>query len=459
MSVLKQYFGSLAGKRVGFLGWGKSNSGLVETAAKCGAITELRDLRTEDRFEPAVIEKLRGLGVKLVLGSEYLSGLEELDIVFRTPGIDWNKDEIQKAVTAGVEFTSEIEKFFDLCPCRTIGITGSDGKTTTTTLIAKMIAASGKKVHLGGNIGDTLLQRIDDIGPDDIVVAELSSFQLISMKKSPNVAVVTNLTPNHLDHHKDLDEYYGAKKNILRYQGAGDVAVLLDEKVVKEEMLPEVKGKLRFFGDEKVSDGSYFSDDSIYMMRGGEEEKIIDISDLKLLGRHNRFNACAAIAASADDACPDAQREVLGSFGGVEHRIEFVREKDGVRFCNDSIATSPTRTIAGLKAFDRKIILIAGGYDKHLSYDGLAPVIKEKVSKLILTGATAEKIFNAVKNCEEGDKPEVFFTESLDKAVDCAAGIAEYGDMVMMSPASASFDAFRNFEERGKYFKELVRDL
>ena len=459
MSVLKQYFGSLAGKRVGFLGWGKSNSGLVETAAECGALAELRDLRTEDRFDPEVIERLRSLGVKLVLGKDYLKGLEELDIVFRTPGIDWNKDEIQKAVLAGVEFTSEIEKFFDLCPCRTIGITGSDGKTTTTTLISKMIGASGKKVHLGGNIGDTLLQRIDEIGPDDIVVAELSSFQLISMKKSPNVAVVTNLTPNHLDHHKDLAEYYGAKKNILRYQSENDLAVILDEDVVKAEMLPEVRGRLRLFGDMKVSDGAYFNDDEIIFTSGGEEKSVIGVQDLKLLGRHNRFNACAAVAASSDDATVEAQREVLSTFGGVEHRIEFVREKDGVKFYNDSIATSPTRTIAGLKAFDRKIILIAGGYDKHLSYDVLAPVIREKVSRLVLTGATAEKIFTAVKECPEGDKPEIYFTDSLEKAVDCAAGIAGDGDIVMMSPASASFDAFKNFEERGQYFKELVRNL
>ncbi|MBR2670729.1 MAG: UDP-N-acetylmuramoyl-L-alanine--D-glutamate ligase [Oscillospiraceae bacterium] len=459
MSQLRNWFSTLRGSRVGFLGWGKSNAGLVELAAECGALTQLRDRKDESRFSPELINKLKDLGVELILGENYLEGLEALDLVFRTPGIDWNKPEIQKAVNAGVEFTSEIEKFFDLCPCRTIGVTGSDGKTTTTTLISKMVAESGKKVHLGGNIGDTLLQRLDQIGPNDIVVVELSSFQLISMRRSPNVAVVTNLTPNHLDHHKDLAEYYGAKKNILRFQGPDDVAVLFDNDTVREEMLPCVRGKLRYFGDSELEDGSFFDDECIYKVIHGKKTEVIPQNDLVLLGRHNRFNACAAVAASMDDCSEKDQRAVLSTFGGVEHRIEFTRELDGVRYYNDSIATSPTRTIAGLKAFPKKIILIAGGYDKNLSYDGLAPVIREKVKKLVLTGPTAKKIRDAVLACTEFETPEIESVPDLKAAVEWAKNNSESGDVVMLSPASASFDAFVNFEERGKYFKELVRNL
>ncbi|MGI5888143.1 MAG: UDP-N-acetylmuramoyl-L-alanine--D-glutamate ligase [Oscillospiraceae bacterium] len=461
-SYLENWFSTLKGKKVMFLGWGKSNAGLVELAARAGADTELRDMRTEDRFDPDTISRLRNLGVKLVLGDSYLEGLSDADLIFRTPGIDWNKPEIQKAAADGVEFTSEIEKIFDLCRCRTIGVTGSDGKTTTTTLIAKMLEAAGKKVHLGGNIGTTLLQRIDSIEPEDIAVVELSSFQLISMKTSPDIAVVTNLSPNHLDHHRDLAEYYGAKTNILSHQKSSGIAVLFDDPTVREWMEPCVRGKLRFFGRNRCPDGAYFDGMRIISASGGKETEIILSSRMKLPGDHNRLNAAAAVAATQGIAEPEAQRSVLSSFAGVEHRIELVREIDGVRYYNDSIATTPSRTVAGLKSFDSKIILIAGGYDKNLEYGPLAPHILDHVKCLILIGATADKIEKAVT--EEASRtgktaPEIIRCGSLEEAVGTARGRASSGDVVMLSPASASFDMFRNFEERGEYFKELVNKL
>ncbi len=457
-TAAKDYFEAQKGKKVYFLGAGVSHRQLIEMFAQAGARVTLCDRRTEDEFQPGYIPRLQQLGVSLQLGAGYLDGLRRADTVFRSPGIDYTKDEIQSAVEAGVKVTSEMETFFDLCPCRTVGVTGSDGKTTTTTLIAKMLERGGFKVHLGGNIGDPLLPRIFDVSPEDLAVVELSSFQLISMKRSPNLAVVTNLTPNHLDHHRDLAEYYGAKKNILLHQRPEDTAVLFDQQTVLSEMEPCVRGRLLMFGDSPVEEGAFFDEKYLYLSRGGSANPVMSLEDIKLIGRHNRFNAAAALAAASCLVDSGCAKQVLSEFTGVEHRIEPCGEINGARFYNDSIATSPTRTMAGLRAFDQRVILIAGGYDKNLSYQPMGELMAQRVKLLVSMGPTGPKIEKALREAPGFDPAltGIVRAEGMEQAVEKAAAAAQPGDVVLMSPASASFDSYANFEQRGLHFKSIV---
>ena len=451
----------ISGKKVAFLGAGLSHRELIPQYVKKGAHVTLCDRKSfEDLGEYG--EQLRSLGVDFHLGDGYLSDLCDYDIIFRTPGIDYTKPEIQNAVNAGVTVTSEIETFFDLCPARTIGVTGSDGKTTTTTIIAKSLEAAGYTVHLGGNIGRPLLPIIDEVGPDDIAVVELSSFQLISMKTSPDISVVTNMAPNHLDHHKDMREYIDAKRNILVHQNAGGIAVLNFENDITREMESDVRGSLRWFSRSSPVENGTFIDENRHLIfsENGVLTDIMDLMTLKLPGAHNRENVATAAAVVLPIIGRDMFVDFVTGFGGVEHRIELTREKDGVRWYNDSIGTSLTRTIAGLRSFDRKLILLAGGYDKKISYAPLAPEIIEHVKVLLVCGDTADKIVSEVEKL--GYDPSELLIEKLDDLEQCvsrADELAKDGDIVLMSPASASFDRYPNFEVRGQHFKSLVAAL
>ena len=346
---------------------------------------------------------------------------------------------------------------FAVCPCPIIGITGSDGKTTTTTLVSEILKHAGYTVHLGGNIGTPLLPRVDTMTENDLAVVELSSFQLMGMKHSPHIAAITNLTPNHLDYHKDFDEYVQAKTAIYRNQGENDKLILnLDDEVTRS-----LKASGNLFCTSKtqeLANGVFLKNDVIYIADGGVRRELMPASDIRIPGAHNVYNMMMAAAVVQGYASDDDIRAVATTFGGVEHRIEFVREKDGVKYYNDSIASSPTRTIAGLNSFQQKVILIAGGYDKHIPYDVLGQPICDHVKLLLLTGATAPKIRECVENIE-GEHPPIVEVEDLEAAVKEAAVRAESGDVVIMSPASASFDRFKNFMERGKLFKALVEEL
>jgi UDP-N-acetylmuramoylalanine--D-glutamate ligase len=404
------------------------------------------------------------LGVGFKFGKNYLKNLYA-DIVFRTPGMSFNASELKELRERGVVVTSEMEVFFDLCPCPIIAVTGSDGKTTTTTLIAEMLKEAGKTVHLGGNIGRAMLPSVLDIAETDWAVVELSSFQLISMRTSPQIAVVTNISPNHLDIHANMEEYISAKRNIFAHQNAFSRTVLGYDNGLARSFAPDVRGELLFFSAEsRVERGCWIGeDDHIYvnMNRYGRDECFSGSSHIKLPGAHNKLNYLAAVCATFDIVSPKNAKFVGGVFCGVEHRLELVREHEGIKWYNDSIATSPTRAIAGLRSFDdKKVILIAGGYDKNLSYEPLAPEIVKHVKKMILTGPTAAKIESAVKAAQryEGE-PEILRAEDLAGAVQLAQKLAQSGDTVLLSPASASFDAYKNFEERGKHFKELVGGL
>lgn len=448
----KEYFCNLKGKKTYVIGAGVSNTPLIKMLTESEALVTVCD-KKEDLGELG--KELLQLGVQLHLGENYLENIDA-DVVFRSPGIRPDNPAFLKAIEKGAVLTSEMEVFFEVCPCKIIAVTGSDGKTTTTTLISKLLEEAGFKVHIGGNIGKPLLPDIENINENDIAVLELSSFQLFSIKKSPSVAVITNLEPNHLDWHKDYKEYIEAKKNIMLYQRENDILVTNAANPDSIEVAKETKGILRTFSRKC---------DALCRLEGNYivygSEKLLNINDIAIPGLHNVENYMTAISAVYDFVNKEVIAKVAKTFGGVKHRIEFVRELDGVKYYNDSIASSPSRAIAGLNSFEQKIIMIAGGYDKKIPYDVLGPVICQRVKKLVLLGATAPKIKQAVTEAEEykDGMPEIKEATDLKNAVDLAKEGAVSGDVVILCPASASFDMFKNFEERGNKFKELVNEL
>ena len=453
----QQFFRYLKGKTVAFCGVGRTHMPLIELFQEKGAVVTVRDQRPLEKLGENG-EVLQSLGVELRLGEDYLQDLNE-DIIFRTPGMRYHLPQLEEARARGCAVTSELELFFRLCPCKIYGVTGSDGKTTTTSIIAEFLKAQGKTVHLGGNIGKPLLPEIESIAPEDVAVVELSSFQLISMRESPDVAVVTNLSPNHLDVHKDMQEYIDAKKNILLHQGALSRTVLNAGNEITAAFAPEVRGDCWMFRrGAPVERGVWCDGESIYV----HGEKLLEASQIKIPGWHNVENYMAAIAAVWGDVEPQTIRHVAETFAGVEHRAEFVRELGGVKYYNDSIATSPTRVISGmLSLFPQKILMIAGGYDKHIPFEPLGPAVCEKVKTLILLGSTAQKIQDAVMAAPQYREgcPEILRVETMEEAVAAAAAHAQPGDIVSLSPACAAFDLYPNFEVRGRHFKEIVNKL
>lgn len=457
----QEFYRSLRGKTVSFCGIGGSNLPLVKIFAQKGALVTARDRRSREQLGNTARE-LESLGVRLVLGEDYLSGLTE-EIVFRTPGMKYHLPELEEARRRGAAVTSEMEVFFDLCPCRIVAVTGSDGKTTTTTIIAKMLEAAGRTVHLGGNIGTPLLPRIDEIRPEDIVVAELSSFQLISMRRSPDIAVVTNVTPNHLDMHKDMQEYVDAKKNILLHQNAFSRTVLNADNEITAGFAAETRGQtLLFSRRSRCENGAFLKDGAVVVSINGKETAVLKTAEIRIPGAHNVENYMAAFCALWGLVPPETMAQVARTFGGVEHRAELVRELGGVRYYNDSIATTPSRTERGmLSLFPQKIILIAGGYDKKIPFDSFGPAVAEKVKTLVLMGATAAKIEESVRKAENysENNPKILHAASLEEAVTLCHREAEPGDVVALSPACASFDMFPNYETRGELFRDFVKEL
>ena len=456
----KQFFAKLKDKKIAMCGIGVSNTPLILSFLEKGARVFACDRRTREQIGP-MAETLEKAGAELRLGETYLDDLE-VDIIFRTPGMSFNLPELEAARKRGIAVTSEMEVFFDLCPATIFAITGSDGKTTTTTLIAKMLEAQGKRVYMGGNIGNPLLPEIENITADDFVVVELSSFQLISMRKSPDVAVVTNVAPNHLDVHKDMYEYVEAKRNILMHQNAFSRTVLNYDNEITAGFKANVRGQsLGFSMERPIKNGAWLDENGmLHMAYRGIDAPVMHKNDITILGDHNVANYLSAISAVWGYVSISNIRQVAKEFTGVEHRIEFVREIDGVKYYNDSIASSPTRTIAGLKAFEGNVILIAGGYDKKIPFEPMAPYVIDKVKLLLLSGPTAEKIETAIKTNENyKGSPEIVRVQNIDEAVKVARQRAKAGDVVTLSPACASFDAFPNFTARGNHFKRLVENL
>ena len=453
-SPLETYFTSLQGKRIIVLGLGVSNRPLVRLMLRYGCTVIGCDRTPREKLDAEVLE-LEAQGCELRLGDGYLDNLTG-DLVFRTPGMHPDKPELRALREAGAVVTSEMEVFFTLCPCTTIAVTGSDGKTTTTTLISEMLKAAGKTVWLGGNIGTPLLPLLDEMQAEDFAVVELSSFQLMDMQHSSHIAVVTNLAPNHLDMHKDMDEYVDAKKNIFKFQNVNDTLILnLDNGITNTF---KGNGRTRWFSRVGKTDNGICLDGD-FITRDGVQ--VLNIHDIVIPGVHNIENYMAAILAVEGLVDDETIRDVARTFGGVEHRIELVRVKDGVKYYNDSIASSPSRTIAGLKSFNEKVCLIAGGYDKHIPYDVLGPYICKHTKRVYLNGATGPQIRTAVENCPDytPGNPQLIDCADFTEAVRKAATDAKEGDIVLMSPASAAFDQFKNFMVRGNYFKTLVKEL
>ena len=461
MSAVSDYLDGLKGQSIAVIGMGTSNTPLIRMLLRAGLKVTVCDKAPRERVAEQAAE-LESLGAKLQLGEDYLNKLHRFDLIFRTPGLSPNTPELRQAVEKGSELTSEMELFFRLCPCPIIGVTGSDGKSTTTTLIGEFLKEAGFHVFVGGNIGKPLLPDVDTMTAEDMAVVELSSFQLMTMDQSPQVAVFTNLSPNHLDYHHTMEEYTAAKVNIFKHQGPGDRAVFNYDNDVTRALSAQAPGQVTLFSRrQRLEEGVYLRDDTIWLTNAMGSREVLPLSMIQLPGAHNIENYMAAIAA-VDGLVPDkCVRAVARRFTGVEHRIELVREVSGVKYYNDSIGTSPTRTMACLDSFPQKLILIAGGYDKGVPFTQLGVEITQKVKLLLLTGATAPAIRQAVEGAPGfgPGTPEIVETENLAAAVAAARQAARPGDVVVLSPACAAFDQFKNFAERGRVFKDLVNAL
>ena len=458
--TLNEYVDSIKNKRIAVIGAGVSNLPLIRLLLDGGCDITVCDKRSAGEMGEDGEELLRR-GAKLKLGEDYLEELDQ-DLIFRTPGLMPFDPHLLAAREKGSLITSEMEVFFSLCPCRTIAITGSDGKTTTSTVIAELLKIAGYTVHLGGNIGRPLLCDVPRMKSEDFAVLELSSFQLHSMTCRPNVAVVTNISPNHLDKHKDYQDYIDAKMSIFSSQTKEDRLVLNLGDGHASYYAANADSALRWFSDQHpVRNGAYCLDGVLYRAVNDEARAVIDAEEIRIPGAHNVQNYLAAFAATEGLVSDEVCRSVAKSFAGVEHRLEQVREFGGVLFINDSIASSPTRTGAGLRALKRKPLIIVGGYDKHIAFDTLGDDLCRYAKKVYISGATADKIRTAIENSSyyAGSGLPFEMIDDFRDAVLLAAGEAERGDIVLLSPACAAFDHFKNFAERGRYFKKIVMEL
>lgn len=473
MTPAEEYINSIKGKKVAFVGMGVANTPCAEFLAKNGIETYACDMRDKKYIGEDVCKRLESLGVHFSLGEHYLDVLPQMDIVFRSHGIlPFQNPWIGECIKRGQTVTTEMEVFFKYCPSKIFAVTGSNGKTTTTTLISKMLEAEGYKVFLGGNIGKALMPCLDEITKDDIAVVELSSFQLLTMgnmKNKPDVAVVTNIECTHQDHHISLDEYVDAKRNVLIYQNASQRTVLnadCDYSIgnsVYHDMRYDVRGQLFEFSiKHPVENGTYMDENgNIYYAENGKKTLVMNKSDIIIPGMHNVENYCTAISAVWGMVGVDTIKNIAQTFGGVEHRIEFVREFDGVKYYNDSIATSPSRVISGLKAFGTKIIVLMGGSDKGNDMSEMVPYILKYVKLLVLNGATADKIYDTII-ADPNYKDSGIVIEkvpTMAEALEVAKSKAQSGDIVSLCPACPAFDQFKTFEYRGREFKRLVNEF
>lgn len=460
---LNEFNKYLTGRKVAVIGLGVSNLPLIDYLYELKAQVTVFDITDIKDLNRNIVRKITNYGMGMSFGENCLDDLIGFDLIFRSPSCLTTVPQLVAEAERGAIITTEVEMVIELAPCKVIGITGSDGKTTTTTLIAEILKAKEYNVFLGGNIGVPLFTRISEMRPEDIVVLELSSFQLMDMKISPDISVITNITPNHLDKHTDMEEYIDAKKNIFKYQDEKGLLVLNYDNEITRSFEKEAPGKVMFFSSKsKIPNGYIVDDGKIKYCQNGLRSHILDTKEMIIRGVHNFENAAAAIIATSEFVETQTACEAILKFKGVEHRLELILEtKNRIKWYNDSVSSSPTRTMAGLNAFAlRNIILIAGGYDKNLDYTPLAKPIVDNCKELILLGATSKKIEKAVKDelKKQGKKMKIHKCTDLKETVEVAKEIAVQGDVVLFSPASASFDMFKNFAERGKLFKKYVKE-
>lgn len=444
MTKIEEFNKNLKGKKIAILGIGVSNLPLLDYLMD-------KECKVSLYNDKEIEIDIKKYPYKVYIGEDKLDGLENYDIIFRSPSFLPNRKELAKAKEKGVYITTEVREVLKMCPCKVIGITGSDGKTTTTTLINLVLKANGYKTFLGGNIGTPLFTKINEMTEKDIVVLELSSFQLMDMDVSPDISVITNITPNHLDKHTDLEEYIEAKKSI--YKNKGSVLVLNDDNEITKNLTSE--REIRKYSRFHQTPYFHVDNDKIYL--NGKE--IVKTKEFLIRGTHNYENICACLTALYDMIDLEKSLKAIKEFGGVEHRLEFVREMNNVKWYNDSVSSSPTRAIAGLYTYDEDIVLIAGGYDKNLDYTPIAKPILEKVRVLILLGDTKEKIYEAVTKAKTNESIEIYKCNSLKETIKVAKDKALSGNVVLFSPASASFDMFKNFADRGEQFKKIVKNM
>ena len=444
-------------KKVAVVGIGVSNIPLMNFLDELGAKVTGFDMKSEEDLGD-VAKEFKAKGINLELGKGYLDRLTGYEVVFKTPSMRIDSDALVRCKREGAYITSEMEEFTKYCKGKVYGITGSDGKTTTTTIVSKLLKAQGYTTWVGGNIGNPLFAEIEKIKENHKVVLELSSFQLMTMDSLIDVAVVTNITPNHLDMHHGMEEYIEAKKNVFKYQDSNCLLVINDENDITKELYKEAKGKVEKFSSKNTeNEDAYYKDGALYI----HGKEVCKKDDIVIKGMHNVENYLAAFLAVEDEVSIENMKSVAETFGGVAHRCEFIREIDGVKYYNDSIASSPTRTLAGLKAFEKPVILIAGGYDKHIPFEPLAFEGYEKIKTIVIMGATKDKIAKCFKDLKEtkGIDVPVYIVNNMEEAVNKCKEIAINGDIVTLSPACASFDMFKNFEIRGNVFKNIVNNL
>lgn len=442
-------------KKTAVVGIGVSNIPLIRFLIKLGARVTAFDKRDFEELDPA-IEEFKDQ-IEFSLGENYLFNLDGFDFVFRTPGMRPDTPELLRAKAQGAVITSEMREFIRHCPATIIGITGSDGKSTTTTITHGLLAEQGLKTRIGGNIGFPLFDEMEEITPDEYIVLELSSFQLMDMDVSPDIAVVTNLSPNHLDVHRDLTEYREAKQNIYRFQDADGILIVNEDNEITRSFIAEAPGKVRRFSS-KVKADAYFEDDMIWL----GSEPIIRLSQMQIRGVHNAENLCAALLATEGLVDAETARKFAQSFTGVRHRAQFIAEKRAVRYYNDSIASSPTRALATVRSFNEdkgRINIILGGKDKNLDFTELAQAGGPYFRNVVLVGAAKEKIYQAFIRAGGEISENIHEAVSFEEAVQLASKVALPGDVVLLSPACTSFDMFKNFEERGDRFRELVEAM
>ena len=459
---LKEFNEYIRFRKVAVIGLGVSNLPLLDYLYEKKAQVTVFDERTVDEIPQNIITKINTYEFKYSFGKNCLEKLKGFNIIFRSPSCLPTRKELQEEADRGAIVTTEVEMLMEMCPCKIIGVTGSDGKTTTTSMINAILKKAGYNTFLGGNIGTPLFTKLPEIKPDDIVVLELSSFQLMNMQVSLDIAVITNITPNHLNIHKDYQEYIDAKKNIFKNQDENGILILNYDNDITRSCAKEAKGKVIFFSSKEKLDNGFIVDEEIIKECEDKVRKhILNTNEVILSGNHNFQNIATALAATKTLVDTDIAVQAIKEFKPVEHRIEFIREIDGVKWYNDSASSSPTRTLSGINAFKENIVLIAGGYDKNLDYEPLAKPVLDKVSKLILIGQTAEKIFDAVKNeaDKQNKKIDIYMCDSLEQTIDIAKKTSKKGDVVLFSPASASFDMFKNFADRGEKFKNLVNNI
>ena len=457
---LEEFEKYIVGKKVAIIGLGVSNLPLIDYFYDKKAKVTIFEGREKEKISAEILSKINNYKMELYTGKEYLSTLSGFDLILRSPSCLPTVPELEKEAERGAVVTTEIELLMKMCPCQVIGITGSDGKTTTTTLIYEVLKNAGYNTYVGGNIGTPLFTKLNEIKPDDKVVLELSSFQLMEMDISPDIAVITNISPNHLNVHKDYQEYIDAKKNIFKFQNENGIVVLNYDNEITRKCGEEAKGKAIYFSSNyKLEEGYIVDGDTIKLCQDGLRKHIVNTKDLVIKGAHNYENICCVLAATATLVDQSDAIETIKEFKGVEHRIEFVKEINGAKWYNDSASTTPSRLINALNAFDDEIVLIAGGADKNLDYTPVAKPILEKVKTLILMGQTANKIFDSVKQEEEKQNKEIsiYMAKDLKEAIELAKKYAK--KIVLFSPASTSFDMFKDMYDRGNKFKEMVNNI